>query len=472
MGKFAVEILKMSENSKKFLVDCERKAFDKKHRATVNFNISKYDAAVIKGKLQYQNLELARKRASHIRHKTIIDLDKYLVEFEVNFTARGGKLIWASDEKEAIREILGIMKKRGAKHIVKSKSMITEELELNHHLEKNNIESLETDLGEYIVQLAGEKPYHIITPCMHKSKEDISELFFQKFGFPKEKTAEQITVFVRKLLRDKFTSADIGITGANFLIADIGGIALTENEGNGLMSMSFPKTHIAICGVEKMIPSIKDLDLFWPLLATHGTGQNITVYNTIITGPKQEDETDGPEELYLILLDNGRSNILILDEQRRAMSCIKCGACLNACPVYKNIGGHSYNTTYSGPIGSVITPHLRGKEEFKHLSYASSLCGKCTEVCPVMIDLHKQLLFNRRDFVKEKHTKFSERGVMYVWKKAMLNRRLIEAAPAGLKNLMVKKFFSKAWGPRRIVPTLSQRSFNRLWKEQRVHKKK
>lgn len=462
----------MSEKSKKFIEESEKKVFDKKHRATINFNISKYDAAVAKGKLQYQNLELARKRASHIRHKTINNLDKYLIEFEANFISKGGKIIWAPSEKEAIKEILGIMKKNDTHYVVKSKSMITEEIELNNHLQENKIESLETDLGEYIVQLAGEKPYHIITPCMHKSKEDISELFFQKFGFAKDNSAEQLTAFVRRLLRDKFTSADVGVTGANFLIADIGGIALTENEGNGLMTVSFPKTHITICGVEKIIPSLKDLDLFWPLLATHGTGQNVTVYNTIITGPRQEGETDGPDEIFLVILDNGRSNILMLDEQRKAMSCIKCGACLNACPIYKNIGGHSYNTTYSGPIGSVITPHMRGKDEFKHLSYASSLCGRCSEVCPVMINLHKLLLFNRRDFVKEKLTTVSERRIMYIWKKAMMKRRLLESASSGIKNLLLKKFFTKAWGSRRSIPVVSQWSFNKLWKEQRGHRKK
>lgn len=462
----------MSERHQKFIQDCETKAFDKKQRQTINFNISKYDTAVAKGKLQYQNLELASKRATHIRHKAINDLDKYLIEFETNFISHGGKILWALNEEEAIKKILDVMKKNNARYVVKSKSMITEEIELNHCLQENKIESLETDLGEYIVQLAGEKPYHIITPCMHKSKEDVSELFFQKFGFPKENTTEQLTAFVRRLLRDKFLAADVGVTGANFLIADIGGVALTENEGNGLMTISFPKTHIAICGIEKIIPSLKDIDLFWPLLATHGTGQNITVYNTILTGPKQENETDGPEEMYLVIMDNGRSNVLELDEQRKAMSCIKCGACLNACPVYKNIGGHTYATTYSGPIGSVITPHMRGKEEFKHLSYASSLCGKCTEVCPVMINLHKLLLFNRRDFVKEKYATGSEKMVMYVWKKAMMKRGLMEFASSGMKNFMLRKFFSKSWGPRRSIPVVSQRSFNRLWKEQRGHRKK
>jgi len=457
----------MSDKATEFIKAAENKAFDKNHRKTINFNISRYDAAVPKGKMQYQNLELAKDRAAHIKYKTLNDLDKYLVEFEANFTSRGGKVIWAQDEEEAIKEILQILEKVDAKTLVKSKSMITEEIEFNHHLEEHHIESLETDLGEYIVQLAGEKPYHIITPVMHKSKEDIAELFHQKFGIPEKSTPEEITAFVRRLLRDKFTSADVGVTGANFIVADIGGIAVTENEGNGVMSISFPKTHISIVGFEKIIPSMKDFDLFWPLLATHGTGQNMTVYNSIITGPKQEGETDGPEEMYVIILDNGRTELLNQSEQRRALSCIRCGACLNGCPIYKNIGGHAYGTTYSGPIGSVITPYMRGLEEFKHLSFASSLCGRCTEVCPVRINLHELLLFNRRDSVQQGFTKRMDRISMFMYKQVMLRRWLLEKATPGMKNFAIKKFFVKLWGPRRAIPVITSKTFNRLWKEQR-----
>ena len=457
----------MSNHYQDFIKASENKAFDKNHRKIINFNISKYAAAVLKGKQQYQNLNLAKERAAHIKHRAVNDLDKYLVEFEANFITRGGKIIWAMDQQEAVKEILNIMKKYDSRYVVKSKSMVTEEIELNEHLHKQKIESLETDLGEYIVQLAGEKPYHIITPAMHKSKKDIAELFYEKFGFHKDATPEQLTAFVRKLLRVKFTSADVGITGANFLIADIGGIALTENEGNGMMCVSFPKIHFVIAGLERIIPSVKNLDLFWPLLATYGTGQNITAYNTIITGPKQEHETDGPDEMYVVILDNGRTEVLEQEEQRRALTCIRCGACLNVCPVYKNIGGHAYGTTYSGPIGSVITPYMRGMQEFKHLSYASSLCGKCTEECPVKINLHKLLLNNRKDSVRMGYVNRMEKFVMFVWKKAMMKRWLLEKTSPKMKNHVLKKFFSKPWGPRRNIPVIQSKSFNRLWKEQR-----
>ena len=385
----------MHEIYSKFIKDSEQKAFDLEHRNKINYNISKYDSAVINGKKQYRDLELAKSRAYVIKHKVVNNLERYLIEFAANFEKKGGKIIWAQDKEEAVKEILDLMKKNDVKLVVKSKSMTTEEIELNEALEKNEIENIETDLGEYIVQIAGEKPYHIVTPAMHKSKEDVALLFNEKFNTPSESTPEELTTFVRHKLREKFIQADVGITGCNFLIADIGAVCLTENEGNGLMSVSFPKIHIAVAGIEKIIPTLTELNLFWPLLASHGTGQNITVYNSIISGPKQEGETDGPEKMYLVLLENNRTEILQHEKQRIALGCIRCGACLNACPVYKNIGGHTYNTTYSGPIGSVITPHLRGMEEFIHFSFASSLCGSCTQVCPVNIPLHELLLYNR-----------------------------------------------------------------------------
>jgi len=273
----------MHEIYNKFLKDSEKKAFDLEHRNKINFNISKYDAAVAKGKEQYKDIELARKRAAFLKHRIVNNLEKYLIEFAANFEKKGGKIIWALDKDEAIVEILALMRKYNAKHVVKSKSMTTEEIEINEALENNNIESLETDLGEYIVQIAGEKPYHIVTPAMHKSRDDIAQLFNEKFNTPRESTPEELTGFVRDKLRDKFVTADIGITGGNFLIADTGSVCLTENEGNGLMSMSFPKVHIAIVGVEKIIPSLTDLDLFWPLLSSYGTGQKITVYNSLIS---------------------------------------------------------------------------------------------------------------------------------------------------------------------------------------------
>jgi len=451
--------------AEEFLVAAEDKAFDVDHRRIINYNIGKYDAAVTRGLSRIINLDNTKRKGHVIKWKVMENLDKFLPEFEANFQKRGGKVIWANDAEEANREILNILNKAGAKTIVKSKSMVTEEIHLNEFLEENHIESLETDLGEYIVQLLGQKPYHIVTPAMHLSKEDIAKLFNERFGTPIDATPEQLTQKARELLREKYVQADAGITGANFLIADTGSIAISENEGNARLSTSFPKIHIAVVGIEKIIPSITDLDLFWPMLATHGTGQNLTVYNSILSGPRQANETDGPEEMYVILLDNGRTNLLAQKEQRQGLYCIRCGACLNACPVYKNIGGHTYNTEYSGPIGSIITPHMRGMEDFKHLSYASSLCGKCTEVCPVKIDIHKMLLLNRRDAVKEELVAKKEQWGWAIWKKGMLNRKLMDYFGGKMKNFFLKTLFKRTWGHLREMPKVAEKSFAKQWQE-------
>ena len=455
----------MAETQRKFLQDAGKKAFDTNHRKIIKFNISRYNDLVEKGKQQFCNLELAKIRAAHLKYKVINDLENYLIEFESNFSKRGGKVIWAQTAAEAVKEILKIVEKRQAKKVVKSKSMTTEEININTLLEGNDVNTLETDLGEYIVQLAGEKPYHIVTPAMHKSKEDIAELFYNLFDLDKNSSPEKITSFVREKLRNDFITADIGITGSNFLIADTGSVALTENEGNGILSMSFPKTHIVVAGIEKLIPSIADLELFWPLLATFGTGQNVTVYNSIVSGPKKNKESDGPEEMYVILLNNKRTEILKKERQRIALSCIRCGACLNVCPVYRNIGGHTYNATYTGPIGSVINPHMKGMNNYKHLSFASSLCGACTEVCPVKIPLHMLLLLNRNNSVTEGFASGNEKWAIKGMKKMMLKRKYMNMGGFGLRNYSYKKFLGGKWGPRRDLPPLAKKSFNALWKE-------
>src|ERR1019366_6457371 len=283
----------MSKTLEAFLSASEIKTFDVEHRKNLKYNIAQYDKKVIAGKEQFSNLELVKTRAAAIKNKSIENLEKYLIEFEANFIKRGGKVIWAQDSEEAVKEALLIMQKAKAKTIVKGKSMVTEEVHLNKALEKNEIESIETDLGEYIVQLRNEAPYHIVTPAMHLSKEDVAKTFNEKKGTPLDWSPEQITHFVRQELREKYAKAEVGVIGSNFIIADIGAVAITENEGNGFMSMAFPKVQIAIVGIEKIIPSMMDLDLMWPLLSTYGTGQNVTVYNTIYTGPKQPGEVDG-----------------------------------------------------------------------------------------------------------------------------------------------------------------------------------
>lgn len=435
-------------------------AFDKNHRKTLNFNISKYDQSVVKGKQRYKNMELAKERASFIKGKVVSNLAFYLEEFEKNAEKNGIEVVWVRNGEEAVSEIIKRLIALDAKTLVKMKSMISEELELNEHLEKSGFEPVETDLGEFIVQVAGEKPYHILTPAMHKSKEDVARLFYEKFDTPKNATPEEITNYVRKVLRKKFTSAEVGVTGANFLIADVGGVALTENEGNGFMSVAFPKVHIAITGIEKILPSVNDLPLFFPLLAALGTGQQVTVYNSLLTGPKKENESNGPEKMFVVLLDNKRSDIAREKKHYEALKCIRCGACLNACPIYKNVGGYTYNTTYSGPIGSVITPFFKGFDKYDHLSFACSVCGACSEVCPVKIPLHDLLLLNRKRSVENNLGTFSWNVGMKAYELAFEKRKNLDRVNGSVKNLMLK-FNANALGKEKEFPEFAKQSFSK-----------
>ena len=446
-----------------FLHDAETKAFDAKHRRTLNYNIGQYDKKVDAMRGQFTDIEQARRLAKNAKWNAVEHLDRSLADFERHFTARGGRVIWAENARQACQAVLDIAKERGARAVVKSKSMVTEEIELNHFLEANGIESLETDLGEYIVQISNDRPYHIITPIMHLSKEDVADIFEEKFDLPPHSTPTEVTLYVREKLRSKYAAADIGITGGNFLLADTGTVVVTENEGNARLSTALPKVHIAIVGIEKVLPSIRDLALMLPLLSTFGTGQRLTVYNTLLSGPKQPNEPDGPEEMYVILLDNGRTNLLADPVAREALFCIRCGACLNGCPIYKNVGGHTYESVYSGPIGAVIEPHLTGFKERGYLSDASSLCGNCSAVCPVHINLHHILLHNRQKAVSLGTKKREEGYIWRTWEYMMLHRAVIDLPTTGMKRWGFRQFVTGLWGSRRALPTFPKYSFNELW---------
>jgi len=346
------------------------------------------------------NWEELRSQARAIKDETLLHLDQYLEEFTGNAAVAGAIIHWARDAAEANAIVCKLARERNALLAVKSKSMVTEEIHLNAALEAAGIEAVETDLGEYIIQLAGETPSHIIAPAIHKTKGQIAALFANKLGIERTNDIAKLTSTARRVLRHKFADADIGISGVNFAVAETGTILILENEGNIRFTTSLPKTHIAVMGIEKVIPRFADLEIFLKLLPRSGTGQHLTAYQSLLTGTKRSRDDEGPDELHIILLDNGRSRMLAHPITRQSLACIRCGACLNACPVYQQIGGHAYGSVYPGPIGAVITPQLFGLAKAAQLPYASSLCGACREVCPVKIDIPELLLYLRAEITE------------------------------------------------------------------------
>jgi len=465
----------MSAPAQHFLRSAAEKSADLVHRQIIRKGIDSYDAAVGRGHNRFHDYEAARQRCYEIKREAVNNLDRYLLEFEQKVQARGGIVFWAADAEEARNYVADLATKRAVKKVVKSKSMVTEEIHLAPALEKLGIEVVETDLGEFIVQLRNEPPYHIVTPAMHLNRAQIAKLFAEKLEDIGTDDPQKLVALARKHLRRQFFSAEIGISGANFLVADAGMIALNTNEGNGRLCTSLPRIHVAMTGIEKVIPRLQDLATLWPVLATAGTGQHITTYSTLIGGPRQPGEVDGPEEFHVVLVDNGRSELLADPEQREVLHCIRCGACLNACPVYRTVGGHTYATTYPGPIGSVLTPHLRGLQEFQHLSYASSLCGACTEVCPVKIDLHHHLLQNRRNAIAAHTHSLVEKVGFAFWRWMMLDadrfQRLGALAKLGGRIMGKLGLTGSALDPMRpwtkthASPPMPRESFRSLWRK-------
>lgn len=343
--------------------------------------------------------EELRERARAIKAETLAHLDRYLLEFEQRARAAGTTVHWARDADEACALVLRLARERGAERLVKAKSMTTEEIGLNAACARAlGHEPVETDLGEWIIQLAGETPSHIIVPAIHKTKADVAELFVEKLALPRTDDVQELAATARRLLRQHFAAADLGLSGVNFAVAETGSILILENEGNARLTTTLPRVHVAVMGIEKVIPRFADLEVFLRLLPRSGTGQHLTSYQSILTGP-DGPEREGPCELHVILLDNGRAGLLGEELTRQTLACIRCGACLNACPVYQAIGGHAYGSVYPGPIGAVLTPQLSSAEESQALPFASSLCGACRDVCPVKIDIPALLLTLRARLV-------------------------------------------------------------------------
>jgi L-lactate dehydrogenase complex protein LldF len=471
-------MISLSEPQEQFQRDADRTTADEPRRAAVRKALGNYKIARGKTENAFTSWQHARDAAATIKYEGINHLDKYLREFEEKFTARGGKVFWASNSAQAREYILNLARERGVKSIVKSKAMTSEEIHLNDALEKDGYHVVESDLGEFIQQLKHEAPYHFVFPCMHLKRDEISALFERELGTAKTDSPEELTMIARRFLRQHYINADMGISGGNFIVAETGMISITENEGNARLTTALPKIHVALIGIEKILPRLADLSLFLPMLATAGTGQQITCYNSMYGGPRQPGEIDGPEEFHVVLLDNHRTRLLADPEQRDALHCIRCGACLNVCPIFKNIGGHAYGTTYQGPIGSVITPHFRGLQDWKHLSGASSLCGACTEACPVKIDIHHHLLQNRRNAVAEKKVwleRFIWWGFRHLMKRPWAYKIAIRLAPIGqmLHPLVLGTELDpvQAWTKTRDFPEAAPQSFHDWWQTRKGARK-
>ncbi len=444
---------------------------DLRHRGLIQAALKKYELKRDEFKGRFQSWGEARHAASDIKWEAINHLDRYLEEFITKIEARGTRVFVAGTAEQARDYILAVARENKVRTIIKSKSMTAEEIDLNEALEHAGCTVFESDLGEYIVQLRHEKPYHLVFPAMHLTRDEISRLFEKELGSAPTDSPEELTMIARSVMRKHYCEADMGISGANFGIAETGMISITENEGNARLTTALPKIHVAIMGIEKLLPRLEDLALFLPMLATAGAGQPLTCYNTLFGGPRLPGEVDGPEQFHLVLLDNRRTELLADPEQRDALHCIRCGACLNVCPIFKNVGGHSYGTTYQGPIGSVITPHLRGLQNWKHLSSASSLCGACTETCPVGIDIHHHLLHNRRNAMRESPVwweKILYAGFVFVMRRPGLYRGLSSIGRVffPLHNVIKATPLDPAiaWTKTRDLRAMAPQSFQDYWR--------
>lgn len=395
-----------------------------------------------------------RDQARAARARALAHLDQYLDQLVTHIEAAGGHVHWAVDAADAQRVIGQIARQNNVQRIVKGKSMASEEIHLNHALEEAGFTVVETDLGEYIIQLAGQTPSHIIAPAIHWTKEQVSDLFHDKLGAPQTDQIGELTKTARDVLRSEYLRADMGITGVNFAVAETGTIVLVENEGNGRLTSTAPRIHLALMGIERVVATMDDLMPLLQVLARSATGQKLSVYTNFVTGPARLDEPDGPQSFHLVLLDNGRSKILG-SEYVEALYCIRCGACLNTCPVYSEIGGHAYGATYPGPIGAVLTPLLDGLDaQNRWLPQASSLCGACQEVCPVRIPLPDYLLNLRRDAVDQVGASPMERASMRGWRVAMSSVKLYQTTSKAAR--MGTRLLGRTGRIRRLPPPLNQ----------------
>lgn len=453
----------MSDSKTIFKEGCA-KAFDEEHWQKINYSTGCFETSFAKGKVNYRNLDLEKQRAYTLRNKSLLNLEKLLVDFETHFTENGGKVLWARNADDALTMIFDIICKEKANAVMRSNSMVLDEIELNGFLERKNVRVVETEVARFILQKGQQKPYHPLTPSIHLSKEENNAILTDTFKLKPDSTAKQMVNFVRHEVGVETKDVQICITGANFLLSDSGGVVLTENEGNILKTTSLARVHIAVAGIAKVIPTMDDLSVLLPLLSLHTNGQSMAACNSITFGPAKTG--NGPEQMYVILLDNNRSELLSHEKQRKVMSCIHCGACVSVCPVYKNIGGFSYGTKHIGPVGTVMTPLMENLTEYNYLNAACALCGKCVEICPVKIPLDDLIIENRHLTLTEKSGNSRSDALL----KAMIwhckSRKKMDS-PAFLKKLEIKRLLGPLWGSR-PMPEFASKSFSQQWRERNL----
>ena len=452
----------MTDNAKLFN-EASEIAFDEEHWQKINYSTGCYESSFARGKVNYRNMDLEKQRAYTLRNKSIMKLEKLLIDFETHFNANGGKVLWARNAQDALSLIYEIIMMERINSVSRSNSMVLDEIGLNDFLSRKNIRLVETTTARFVLQAAGQKPYHPLSPAIHLSKEEINKILTDNFKLKPDSSAKQMVNFVRFKVDNAVKESPLCITGANFLLSTEGGVVLTENEGNILKANSQAKIHIVVAGIGKVIPHLDDLSVMLPLLSSHATGQSMAAYNSITFGPSKNG--GGPSMMYVILLDNGRSQLLEHERQRQVMSCIHCSACVSVCPVYKNIGGYTYDASHIGPMGTVMTPLIDELRDYSHLTSACALCGRCTEVCPVKIPIDDLMIENRRD-VNEKKVGNSKLDAMYrlmIWH--CKSRKRMDS-PLFMKKLELKQFINpQTWGSRRTLPEFSPKSFSQIWKE-------